>query len=147
MATTAKSVNDAKVQSNAPVLTVSKGEKGESSNVETTQQVSLVLPPSVNNKDKATPGSIDFSFLMEKTEKLYLLKEKYEKLSGKRKSLDLFAISHDSQNAQIQIVDAAGQSFESSNPKCIKEVIDIWKKDFSKAIDEVEKEIRSLYAK
>ena len=84
--------------------------------------------------------------LMEKTDKLAALKEKYQELTGKRKSLDLFAISHDNQNAQIQIVDAKGQSFESSNPKCIKEVIDIWMKDFAKAIEETEKEIRNLYA-
>ena len=92
-----------------------------------------------------TTHSDDLS-VQEKTDKLAALKEKYQALTGKRKSLDLFAISHDNQNAQIQIVDAKGQSFESSNPKCIKEVIDIWMKDFAKAIEETEKEIRNLYA-
>ena len=100
----------------------------------------------IENYTEQQPSKVDFSALMEKTDKLAALKEKYQELTGKRKSLDLFAISHDNQNAQIQIVDAKGQSFESSNPKCIKEVIDIWMKDFAKAIEETEKEIRNLYA-
>lgn len=142
MATTAKSATSAQttgVQSNAPALTVSKNETAK------TEQTALNLSiPSAATS--LTPGKVDFSTLMEKTDKLAALKEKYQKLTDKRKSLDLFAISHDNQNAQIQIVDAKGESFESSNPKCIREVIDIWMKDFTKAIDETEKEIRNLYA-
>lgn len=142
MATTAKGATSAKttdVESNAPVLTVSKNETAKA------EQTALNLPiPPVTASQ--TSNKIDFSALMERTDKLAALKEKYQELTGKRKSLDLFAISHDNQNAQIQIVDAKGQSFESSNPKCIKEVIDIWMKDFARAIEETEKEIRNLYA-
>ncbi|MCM0721592.1 hypothetical protein NBH15_25400 [Parabacteroides sp. W1-Q-101] len=143
MATTAKSAASAQttgVQGNA-AMTVSKNET-----VKTEQTaLNLSIPPAVTVTEQQ-PSKVDFSALMEKTDKLAALKEKYQELTGKRKSLDLFAISHDNQNAQIQIVDAKGQSFESSNPKCIKEVIDIWMKDFAKAIEETEKEIRNLYA-
>lgn len=142
MATTAKGVTSAKttdVESNAPVLTVSKNETAKAEQTALNLPIPPVTAPQTSNK-------IDFSALMERTDKLAALKEKYQELTGKRKSLDLFAISHDNQNAQIQIVDAKGQSFESSNPKCIKEVIDIWMKDFARAIEETEKEIRNLYA-
>lgn len=143
MATTAKSAASAQttgVQGNA-AMTVSKSETAK------TEQTALNLPiPPAVTVTEQQPSKVDFSALMEKTDKLAALKEKYQELTGKRKSLDLFAISHDNQNAQIQIVDAKGQSFESSNPKCIKEVIDIWMKDFAKAIEETEKEIRKLYA-
>lgn len=142
MATTAKGATSAKttdVESNVPVLTVSKNETAKA------EQTALNLPIPPVTASQAS-NKIDFSALMERTDKLAALKEKYQELTGKRKSLDLFAISHDNQNAQIQIVDAKGQSFESSNPKCIKEVIDIWMKDFARAIEETEKEIRNLYA-
>lgn len=142
MATTAKGATSAKttdVESNAPVLTVSKNETAKAEQTALNLPIPPVTAPQTSNK-------IDFSALMERTDKLAALKEKYQELTGKRKSLDLFAISHDNQNAQIQIVDAKGQSFESSNPKCIKEVIDIWMKDFARAIEETEKEIRNLYA-
>ena len=142
MATTAKGVTSAKttdVESNAPVLTVSKNETAKAEQTALNLPIPPVTAPQTSNK-------IDFSALMERTDKLAALKEKYQEFTGKRKSLDLFAISHDNQNAQIQIVDAKGQSFESSNPKCIKEVIDIWMKDFARAIEETEKEIRNLYA-
>ena len=141
MATTAKSVVSAQttgVQGNA-AMTVSKSETAK------TEQTALNLPISPVVTEQKT-SKVDFSALMEKTDKLTALKEKYQELTGKRKSLDLFAISHDNQNAQIQIVDAKGLSFESSNPKCIKEVIDIWMKYFAEAIEETEKEIRNLYA-
>lgn len=142
MATTAKGATGAKttdVESNVPVLTVSKNETVKAEQTALNLPIPPVTAPQTSNK-------IDFSALMERTDKLAALKEKYQELTGKRKSLDLFAISHDNQNAQIHIVDAKGQSFESSNPKCIKEVIDIWMKDFAKAIEETEKEIRNLYA-
>ena len=141
MATTVKSAASAQttgVQGNA-AMTVSKNETAKTEQT----ALNLPIPPAVTEQQ---PSKVDFSALMEKTDKLAALKEKYQELTGKRKSLDLFAISHDNQNAQIQIVDAKGQSFESSNPKCIKEVIDIWMKDFAKAIEETEKEIRNLYA-
>lgn len=86
------------------------------------------------------------SDLMEKAEKLHLLKEKYDDLTRKRKSLDAFEISHDKENAQMEIVDANGLEFNSSNPRCIAQVLDIWKKDYADAIDATEQKIRSLMA-
>ncbi len=102
----------------------------------------VVIPtPVVNNELKPVPSISD---LMEKAEKLHLLKEKYDDLTRKRKSLDAFEISHDKENAQMEIVDANGLEFNSSNPRCIAQVIDIWKQDYAAAIDTTEQKIRSL---
>ncbi|WP_099463387.1 hypothetical protein [Parabacteroides provencensis] len=125
------------------VLTVSKPDNKVTDEV--TKQTSLLpspeLPGATQKNDKK---AVSISAIMEKAEKLHLLTLKYEELTGKRKSLDLFAISHDNDNAQLQLADAKGLSFESCNPKCIKKVIDIWKEEFSTAIDEVEKQMRDL---
>ncbi len=126
MATTAKSAVSAQstnVQGNA-VLTLSKVDESK---------------PSPEKEKEITISSI-----MEKAEKLHLLKKKYEELNEKRKSLDLFEISHDRDNSQMQLVDIKGLTFESSNPKCIKKVIEIWKEEFTTAIEEAEKQMRSL---
>ena len=90
--------------------------------------------------------TISIGALLERSEKLHLLNKRHTTLNEKRKSLEMFEISHDNQNAQIQIVDASGQTFESSNPKCIGEVIDLWKRYFVTAIDETEVQIRDLYS-
>ena len=44
----------------------------------------------------------------------------------------------------MQLADANGLSFESSNPRCIKKVIEIWKEEYSTAIEETEKQMRLL---
>lgn len=143
MATTAKSAvstQSTNVQGNA-VLTLSKVDESKPS-PEKEKQASLLLPSEnpVNNEKK----EITISSIMEKAEKLHLLKKKYEELNEKRKSLDLFEISHDRDNSQMQLVDIKGLTFESSNPKCIKKVIEIWKEEFTTAIEEAEKQMRSL---
>lgn len=99
MATTAKSAVSAQstnVQGNA-VLTLSKVDESKPS-PEKEKQASLLLPSEnpVNNEKK----EITISSIMEKAEKLHLLKKKYEELNEKRKSLDLFEISHDRDNSK-----------------------------------------------
>ena len=88
--------------------------------------------------------AVSVSAMLEKAEKLHLLKVKYEELNEKRKRLEKFEISHDKDNAQMTLVDAAGESFESSNPNCIRRLIDIWKEDFAAAIAGVENQMRTL---
>lgn len=142
----AVSAQPAVIKSATPVLTVSKTEE-KPSKVETATQTILSLTtekPVQTEPVTAEKPIVSIVTIMEKAEKLHLLTKKYDELNQKRKSLDLFEISHDQDNAQMQLADAKGLSFESSNPKCIKKVIDIWKEEFSSAIGETEKQIRSL---
>lgn len=100
--------------------------------------------PVLSSQAENTKPIPSISDLMEKAEKLYLLKEKYDDLMKKRKSLDAFEISHDRENAKMEIVDANGLEFQSGNPRCIAQVIDIWKKDYADAISSTEQKIRAL---
>ncbi len=105
------------------------------------QKTSVPVITPQTEVQKPVPSISD---LMEKAEKLHLLKEKYDDLTKKRKSLDAFEISHDRENAQMQIIDANGMEFQSGNPRCIAQVIDIWKQDYASAIDTTEQKIRAL---
>lgn len=140
-ANSAASAQAAAVPTASTVLTVSKAEESKPK-TETATQTTLLLPaektPPTGTKEIST------SSILEKAEKLHLLKNKYEELNNKRKSLDLFELSHDKDNAQMQLADANGLSFESSNPRCIKKVIEIWKEEYSTAIEETEKQMRLL---
>lgn len=82
--------------------------------------------------------------MQEKAEKMHLLSEKYNNLSDKKQDLDLFSISHDGDTARMRLTDAKGQHFESSNPICIRQLIDIWKKTYTDAMAKTEEEMRSL---
>lgn len=82
--------------------------------------------------------------MQEKAEKMHLLSEKYDSLSSKKQDLDLFSISHDGDTARMRLTDAKGQHFESSNPVCIRQLIDIWKKTYTDAMAKTEEEMRQL---
>lgn len=82
--------------------------------------------------------------MQEKAEKMHLLSEKYDNLSAKKQDLDLFSISHDGDTARMRLTDAKGQHFESSNPVCIRQLIDIWKKTYTDAMAKTEEEMRKL---
>ncbi|WP_289007221.1 hypothetical protein [uncultured Parabacteroides sp.] len=82
--------------------------------------------------------------MQEKAEKMHLLSEKYNNLSDKKQDLDLFSISHDGDTARMRLTDAKGQHFESSNPVCIRQLIDIWKKTYTDAMAKTEEEMRQL---
>lgn len=82
--------------------------------------------------------------MQEKAEKMHLLSEKYDTLSAKKQDLDLFSISHDGDTARMRLTDAKGQHFESSNPVCIRQLIDIWKKTYTDAMAKTEEEMRKL---
>lgn len=82
--------------------------------------------------------------MQEKAEKMHLLSEKYDDLSSKKQDLDHFSISHDGDTARMRLTDAKGQHFESSNPVCIRQLIDIWKKTYTDAMAKTEEEMRKL---
>mgnify|MGYP005861975397 CR=1 FL=1 len=108
----------------------------ETKTVKETKKEVTAIPPTVESVAQ----------MKNRIGKLNALSHKHEDLTTKLTRLEMFAINKDGDTARIRLVDARGESFESSNPKCIREVIDIWMKDFTKAIDETEKEIRNLYA-
>lgn len=87
---------------------------------------------------------LTFREMQEKAEKMHLLSGKYDSLNNKKKDLDLFSISHDRDTARMRITDAKGQIFESSNPVCIRQLIDIWKKSYAEAMVKIEEEMRTL---
>lgn len=82
--------------------------------------------------------------MQERTEKMYLLSQKYDKLCEKKQDIDVFSISHDGDTARMVLTDAKGQRFESSNPVCIRQLIDIWKKTYLDAMGKTEEEMRLL---
>ena len=82
--------------------------------------------------------------LQEKAEKMHLLSERYNVLSGKKQQLEVFSISHDGETAGLYLTDAKGTSFNSSNPVCIRKLIEIWKQNYSEALEQTEKEMRTL---
>ena len=82
--------------------------------------------------------------MQEKAEKMHLLSEKYDKLNSKKQKLDVFSISHDGDTATMRLTDAKGAYFESSNPVCIRQLIDIWKKTYTDTMAKTVEEMRSL---
>ena len=92
----------------------------------------------------AKKHSLTMSQITERAEKLHLLSVKYNNLQEKRRELDRFSISHETDLSQMTIVDSNGLRFDSNNPGSIAQVIDIWKNDFAKAITNTEAEMRTL---
>lgn len=76
--------------------------------------------------------------------KLNALSHKHEDLTTKLTRLEMFAINKDGDTARIRLVDARGESFESSNPICIGKVIEIWKETYVKNIHDTENEMFSM---
>ena len=95
-ANSAASAQAAAVPTASTVLTVSKTEESKPK-TETATQTTLLLP--AENTHTTETKEIPTSSLLEKAEKLHLLKKKYDELNNKRKSLDLFELSHDKDNA------------------------------------------------
>lgn len=81
--------------------------------------------------------------LMDKADRSYLLRQKYQEIRDKRKMLDSFAISHDKDNAQLTLVDAKGLTISTSNPVTIGKLLSDWMNDLNTHLKKVEDEIRA----
>ena len=77
-----------------------------------------------------------------KNEVLRRLTAKYDTLQDKRRKVENFKISHDTDTASVTVSDATGEVFESNSPKTIGKLIEFWTEEFNNALAEVEKEIR-----
>jgi len=102
----------------------------------------IKLPTQVLTEPKA-PTLQDFK---DKAVTAFHLQQKHSELTKKRRDLEEFAITSDSQNATIKVTDNNGKSFSSSNPKSMKRLIEYWKEEFTTAIEEVENELTALFA-
>lgn len=89
---------------------------------------------------------ISIEKLADKAERLFLLKQKYQEIKDKRKQVDNFAIAHDNNNAQLNLVDANGMSIKTSNPISIKKLLSDWVIDLDAHLSRVEMDMRKELA-
>lgn len=80
--------------------------------------------------------------LTDKADRVYLLRQKFQTVRDKRKQLEGFTISHETDNAQLTLVDANGLTITTSNPSSIGKLLADWMKDVNESLEKVEKEIR-----
>lgn len=81
--------------------------------------------------------------LMDKADRTYLLRQKYQEIREKRKQLEAFTISHDKNNAQLTLVDAKGLTIATSNPVSIGKLLNDWMDDLNTHLKKTEDEIRA----
>lgn len=163
MSTTNVSGNNTAAANNS-VLFGSDNKAKAATNKKPTTPVTVVLPAKEKEKSKPveatatvqqpTPAAPEMLPIQKhiptiqemqgKAKKMNLLSEKYDNLSYKKQDLDVFSISHDGDTAHLILTDAKGHRFESSNPVCIRKLIEIWKQTYSEALDRTENEMRQL---
>lgn len=80
--------------------------------------------------------------LTDKADRVYLLRQKFQTIREKRKQLEGFTISHETDNAQLTLVDANGLTITTSNPVAIGKLLADWMKDLNESLEKVEKDIR-----
>lgn len=88
------------------------------------------------------PQKLSIDQLTDKADRVYLLRKKYEEIRDKRKQLEKFAISHDSNNAQLTLVDANELTISTSNPVAIGKLLADWMCDLNTGLEKTESEIR-----
>lgn len=135
-----KTVTDKKTTTVAVILPTKEKASAPKTEPSPTQQQAQIKPENLPIQ-KHIPTIRE---MQEKAEKMHLLSEKYDSLSSKKQDLDVFSISHDGDTAHMRLTDAKGQWFESSNPVCIRQLIDIWKKTYMDTMRKTEEEMRLL---
>lgn len=83
--------------------------------------------------------------ITDKAEKLHLLEVRYQQIKNKKRQVENFAISHDRNNARLTLVDAEGKEITTSNPTSIKKVIEDWKVDLNRCLEETENDMRTEF--
>ena len=111
-----------------PSAPIQEKPKPETTKPETTQK--LLIPMSID-------------VLMDKADRTYLLRQKYQEIRDKRKQLETFTISHDKNNAQLTLVDAKGLTISTSNPVSIGKLLADWMNDLNEHLKKTEDEIRA----
>lgn len=106
----------------------------------------LLLPTVMEVKQEAkqnSPVTMSIDVLMDKADRTYLLRQKYQEIREKRKQLEAFTISHDKNNAQLTLVDAKGLTISTSNPVSIGKLLTDWMDDLNNHLKKTEDEIRA----
>jgi hypothetical protein len=105
----------------------------------------LLLPtvPEVKPEVKPVTMCMSIDVLMDKADRTYLLRQKYQEIRDKRKQLEAFTISHDKNNAQLTLVDAKGLTISTSNPVSIGKLLNDWMDDLNNHLKKTEDEIRA----
>ena len=92
---------------------------------------------------KKSPVAMSIDVLMDKADRTYLLRQKYQEIREKRKQLEAFTISHDKNNAQLTLIDAKGLTISTSNPVSIGKLLTDWMNDLNDHLKKTEDEIRA----
>ncbi len=92
---------------------------------------------------KKSPVAMSIDVLMDKADRTYLLRQRYQEIRDKRKQLEAFTISHDKDNAQLTLVDANGLTISTANPVSIGKLLTDWMDDLNKHLKKIEGEIRA----
>lgn len=92
---------------------------------------------------KKSPIAMSIDVLMDKADRTYLLRQRYQEIRDKRKQLEAFTISHDKDNAQLTLVDANGLTISTANPVSIGKLLTDWMDDLNKHLKKIEGEIRA----
>ena len=94
-------------------------------------------------EQEAVPQRLSIDELTDKADRIYLLKKKYQEIREKRKQLENFSISHDNDNAQLNLVDASGLTISTSNPISIGKLLTDWMSDLNNHLLRTESDIRA----
>lgn len=134
----------------APLLLLPPAPKEESAKEE-----KLKEQPKVKVKNEPIPAEkakkevvnvskrLSIDELTDKADRIYLLKKKYQEIREKRKQLESFTISHENDNAQLNLIDANGLSISTSNPVAIGKLLTDWMLDLNTHLAKTEGDIRT----
>lgn len=80
----------------------------------------------------------------QKAKELGLLAERHDRLKETIQKIKEFAISHEANNCELEIMDANGQTLTSSSPEAIKRFLDFYEQEYAFKIAETEKRLQEL---
>lgn len=139
------SVTNKQKETSLIVLPSTQTEKKE---VKQEQQPKTEKPATVKKEEQpqtassTMPKRLSIDELTDKADRVYLLRQKYQEVREKRKQLESFTISHDTNNAQLTLIDAKGLSISTSNPVAIGKLLTDWMSDLNNHLAKTESEIR-----
>ena len=100
-------------------------------NEQKTEDVKLQIVPKTDevNQPSTEPKLLTIDEIKRKNEVLRRLTAKYDTLQDKRRRVENFKISHDTDTATVTVSDATGEVFESNSPKTIGKLIEFWQEN------------------
>jgi len=136
---TAKGIESKVLMGTVPPLTKPKQKKEEKIEDVKPETVKQSTPPEEPKK------ILSIEELKNKTSVLEALSEKHDSIKAKIEELKKFKVLHEESEASISIEDVNGLSFESSNPRVIAQVIELWKQEFATAKADIETKMQEVY--